>query len=197
MIDGDPPEAQSEFWTSVDLKLILSTKEMRTQRHQAGTPLGWTHGRCEVDHTLVGGVSNGSSLVHYWTRTSGEVGSLEVNSVPRQDLRLVMKPGVYGRHAQPLKLGTHIGREAVVIRPTVVSVGGLYPALGSKSLVSVRTRFDDLHWCDRSPEVDELLLMWDVPKIVSKGLSPEDKVILEVLVKVPMRVRRAVCISLS
>jgi hypothetical protein len=44
---------------------------------------------------------------------------------------------------------------------------------------------------------DELLLMWDVPEIVSKGLSPEDKAILEVSVKVPMRVRRAVCISLT
>jgi hypothetical protein len=150
-----------------------------------------------VEHALVGGVSNGSFLVHYWTITSGEVGSLEVNSVPRQDLRLVMKPGVYGRPAQPLKLGTHIGREAVAIRPTVVSVGGLYPALGNKTLVSVCTRFDDLHWCDRSPEVDELLQMWDVPEIVSKGLSPEDKAILEVSVKVPMRVRRAVCISLT
>jgi hypothetical protein len=135
MIDGDPPEAQSEFWTSADLKLILSTKEMRTRRHR--TPPGWKHGRCEVEDALVGGVSNGSLLVQYWTRTSGKVGSLEVNSVPRQDLRLVMKPGVYGRPAQPLKLGSHIGREAVAIRPTVVSVGGLYPALGSKTLESL------------------------------------------------------------
>jgi hypothetical protein len=44
---------------------------------------------------------------------------------------------------------------------------------------------------------DELLLMWDVPEIVSKGLSPEDKAILEVSGKVPMRVRRAVCIHLT
>jgi hypothetical protein len=71
------------------------------------------------------------------------------------------------------------------------------PPLGSKTLVSICTWFDDLHWCDRRPEVDELLLMWDVPEIVSKGLSPEDKVILEVSDKVPMRVRRAVCLSLT
>jgi hypothetical protein len=32
MIDGDPPEAQTEFWTSANLKLILSTKEIRAGR---------------------------------------------------------------------------------------------------------------------------------------------------------------------
>jgi hypothetical protein len=99
MIDGDPPEAQSEFWKGAALKLILSTNKLVGRRHTSTTtPQGWKHGRCEVEHALVGDVSKGSFFVHYWTRTSGEVGSLEVNnSVRRQDLRSVMKPGVYGR----------------------------------------------------------------------------------------------------
>jgi hypothetical protein len=108
-----------------------------------------------------------------------------------------MKTMVFGQVAQPMELSNDVGLEALFLQPNVVSVGGLYPMLGGKTSVKIRTRFNDTQWCDRYPSLDELLLMWDVPETVSKGLAAEDKSSLEASVKVPLRIRRGLCLSLA
>jgi hypothetical protein len=72
------------------------------------------------------------------------------------------------------------------VRPGVVSVGGLYPMLGKLPLSKICTSLNDSKWCNRSPSLDKVLLMWDVPDTLSNGLPSEAKAELESSVKVPL-----------
>jgi hypothetical protein len=197
LIDGNCLPASSKLWTRSDVKVIIST-ELQTRRRTYGkAQVGWHHERVVIEHKFVGGVSDGRFEMHCWTRFSLRDTVSQLSRVPSQDLRSVMKTGVFGRHAIGMTPSNLVGEEAIILRPDLVSVGGLYPALGKRPLVKIRTRFDDAKWCDRPPSIDELLLMWDVPETVSKGLPPDDKAKLESSVKVPMRVRRRLCASLA
>jgi hypothetical protein len=91
-------------------------------------------------------------VLNYWLRTPCEERSVIVNSVPRQNLRLVMKFGIFGRPAEPLPLSHQIGEDSIKLHPDLVSVGGLYPTLGSKSISLVRTGDRDKRTCHWSKD---------------------------------------------
>jgi hypothetical protein len=197
MVDGNPPGASSSLWSRPKIILIVTTGIITRRGQPIKAPAGWHYERVLIEHRVVGGVSSEHFAVHCWTRTGSKGSELQIRSNPSQDLRSVMKTGVFGRDAEPLSPSDQIGDRVIELRANVVSVGGLYPNLRKKPLSKVRTRFDDKRWCDRVPSMDELLLMWDVPETVSKGLAHEDKTYLESSVKVPLRVRRGVCASLA
>jgi hypothetical protein len=185
LLDGRPISRGSKLWRMPNVKVIMSTAG-EIGRRMADPPVGWRFDRVGVEHNLVGGVSDRRFGLFLWTRLRAEDTGLLPRRVPSQDLRSVMKTGVFGQDALPLIPSAQIGEEAIFITPNVVSVGGLYPELGRKPLVKIRTRFNDTKWCDRCPLFDELLLMWDVSESVTKGLDAEDKSNLESTVKVPM-----------
>jgi hypothetical protein len=196
LIDGCPPMKGSKLWLKPGIKLIVST-ECLPRRRKVPLPDGWYFERIRVEHKLVGGVSDGTLTLSCWARFPMDDSASKLNQVPCQDLRSVMKTGVFGKEAQPLAPSSQVGEEALVVRPGVVSVGGLYPMLGKLPRAKIRTRFNDSKWCDRSPSLDELLLMWDVPETLTKCLPSEAKAELESSVRVPMRIMRSVCVLLA
>jgi hypothetical protein len=77
-------------------------------------------------------------VLNYWLRTPCEERSVIVNSVPRQNLRL--------------PLSHQIGEDSIKLHPDLVSVGGMYPTLGSKSISLVRTGDRDKRTCHWSKD---------------------------------------------
>jgi hypothetical protein len=191
LIGGRLPDCFSSenIWKSPELRMIVTTQGSREQ-----PPKPWRMAAVKVSHGNLGGVTNGSHKLYFYTREQvfDQVPQYlrKIKGLP-QDLRWVMKAGVEGQRTDPpdnWKISAPVQR-VVYVRSGTISSVGLFPMECPRS--QVLTEFGGPLWVIRHPSPSELLKMMDFPEKHIILLDEETRVYISGMLEVPGKVLQA------
>lgn len=146
LVDGDVGSWLDRIWDSASVRTVVCTGFV------PGAPAGWVLDVRRLKHEETGGVTNAELRVGFYERLNCPV--LSFKEHPRQDLRSVMKMGVWGRKVSEKSFSCPPGSTGRVVHPIsdkVIGSWGLMPnsACRTRFWPRVRTRYGGSVWVDR------------------------------------------------
>jgi hypothetical protein len=192
LVGGRIPDELVErgLWRSTVLRVVVSTA-----RSRLNPPKPWITKSFKINHSTLGGVTNGWSIMVVHTIPSNAAAIIQawdMGSHAAQDLRWVLKAGVRGTSVPHPDdwLDGKPGTRVVPSGNNAVSSMGLYPILQPHTLV--HTEFGGALWVKRSVTSYERLLMMDVSEQLIKEVEAEHYEELLESIHTPGKVLQAV-----